>query len=234
MAVNWAWRAEHAAHHVRLTTLERLTATVGSSVGALSDPGRPDLVAAVMELTEAGQLRSLLTSVRASDEGRRVLREKPRIDGAFLQRARGCEPGTLGQAYAEFMDARGFNPGGRPPVRFVEDPDEAYIAARAREAHDLFHALTGCPTSVEGELGLKAFEFANMGLPVGLLSLAAASRLTRSRRRKFLNELLPWGVKAGSSCELLLNAHFESRLEQNLPDFRAEFRLSAPPSPASH
>ena len=47
----------------------------------------------------------------------------------------------------------------RPPVRFVDDGELAYVAARAREVHDLWHVLFGCPTTVLGELALKALEF---------------------------------------------------------------------------
>jgi len=47
----------------------------------------------------------------------------------------------------------------RPPVRFVDDDELAYVAARAREVHDMWHVLFGCPTTILGELALKALEF---------------------------------------------------------------------------
>lgn len=50
--------------------------------------------------------------------------------------------GTFGRAYGDFMGARGFRADDRPPVRFVDDEELAYVATRAREArpsppHDL-------------------------------------------------------------------------------------------------
>lgn len=60
------------------------------------------------------------------------------------------------------MAKRGFDPDDRPPVRFVDDPELAYVARRAREAHDLWHVLFGCPTTVLGELAIKAIEFAQV------------------------------------------------------------------------
>ena len=66
--------------------------------------------------------------------------------------------GTFGHAYARFMGDRNFLAGDRPPVRFIDDVELAYVAARAREVHDFWHVLFGCHTNVFGELGLKAVE----------------------------------------------------------------------------
>ena len=64
------------------------------------------------------------------------------------------------------------------PVRFVDDEELAYVATRARETHDLWHVLFGCPTTVQGELALKALEFAQTGMPsAALATLAAPLRL---------------------------------------------------------
>eukprot|EP00951_Prasinocladus_malaysianus_P042860 scaffold526756_cov36-Prasinocladus_malaysianus.AAC.2 len=43
-------------------------------------------------------------------------------------------------------------------VRFVDDPELAYVAARSREVHDFWHVLFDCHTNVLGELALKAVE----------------------------------------------------------------------------
>lgn len=66
--------------------------------------------------------------------------------------------GTFGHAYAKFMGDRKFLAGDRPPVRFIDDVELAYVAARAREVHDFWHVLFGCHTNVFGELALKAVE----------------------------------------------------------------------------
>ena len=41
----------------------------------------------------------------------------------------------------------------------MDDVDLAYVALRNRQVHDLWHVVFGCPTTVAGELGLKALEF---------------------------------------------------------------------------
>ena len=61
-----------------------------------------------------------------------------------------CAWTTLsGGEYARFMGVRRFNPSDRPPVRFVDDEELAYVATRSREVHDVWHVLFDCPTTVE-------------------------------------------------------------------------------------
>ena len=66
---------------------------------------------------------------------------------------------TFGAAYAQFMGSRNFSPDDRPPVRFMDTDELAYVATRAREVHDFWHVLFGLPTNLIGETtGKPAFE----------------------------------------------------------------------------
>ena len=87
-----------------------------------------------------------------------------------LAKAADMPPGTFGHAYGQFMGKRHFEADERPPVRFVDDVELAYVAQRARETHDLWHVLFGCPTTVTGELALKAVEFVQVCLQACLSS----------------------------------------------------------------
>ena len=86
--------------------------------------------------------------------------------------------GTFGHAYAKFMGDRNFTAGDRPPVRFIDDIELAYVAARAREVHDFWHVLFGCHTNVFGELALKAVELVQV--PGSQQQLCSLHCLTRS------------------------------------------------------
>lgn len=77
----------------------------------------------------------------------------------MLASAASMPVGSFGHAYGQFMGRRHFRADERPPVRFVDDVQLAYVAQRAREVHDLWHVLFSCPTTVVGELALKALEF---------------------------------------------------------------------------
>ena len=76
-----------------------------------------------------------------------------------MRRAQTLPQGTFGRAYGDFMAQRGFHADDRPPVRFVNSEELAYVAIRNRETHDLWHVLFNCRTTVLGELALKAVEF---------------------------------------------------------------------------
>ena len=76
-----------------------------------------------------------------SKEGSRILHERPRISSEAVELVYTMPEGTFGRAYGDFMAARNFNPDERPLVRFVDDPELAYVAQRYREVHDLWHVL---------------------------------------------------------------------------------------------
>ncbi len=97
------------------------------------------------------------------------------MQNASVAHAWDAPPGSFGAAYAQFMGSRNFAADDRPPVRFVDDLELAYVAARAREVHDFWHVLFDCHTNVFGEVALKAVEFAQVSLAqvVACLSLDA-------------------------------------------------------------
>ncbi|CAI7931469.1 unnamed protein product, partial [Closterium sp. NIES-54] len=116
--------------HIPLSPLQRAAVAIGASVGALANPARADLVAAVGETTGVVALRRIREQMRTTEEGRAILEEKPRVTDATLQAAEQCGRGTFGAAYAHFMRSRRFEPHERPPVRFIDDPELAYVATR--------------------------------------------------------------------------------------------------------
>ena len=81
------------------------------------------------------------------------------LQDEVMRRAQTLPQGTFGRAYGDFMAQRGFHADDRPPVRFVNSKELAYVAMRSRETHDLWHVLFNCQTTVLGELALKAVEF---------------------------------------------------------------------------
>ena len=58
------------------------------------------------------------------------------------------------------------HPDDRPPVKFVDDPELAYVMVRYRETHDLVHTLLGMPTHLLGEIIVKWVEALHTGLPM--------------------------------------------------------------------
>ncbi len=114
-------------------------------------------------------------------------------------------------------------------MRYIDDPECAYVMQRYRECHDFYHALTGLPTVREGEVALKAFEFANTLLPMTGLSVAAAATLKKAERRRFMDTYLPWAVKNGLRAKEVINVYWEEQLERDVAELRAELGVEQPP-----
>lgn len=192
---------------------------------ALLNPERADLVATVGETTGEWALQQMKTKMEQTLEGRLILEEKPRINSGTIDfdALQKSDPSTFGYAYAHFMSSHGFSPNDRPPVRHVEDNELAYIMQRYREVHDFWHTLSGVPTSVEGEVGQKAFEFLQTGLPMCLLSSAVGPiRLSHEERMCVLTGYLPWAWACHSNCTFLMGVRYENYFEEDLNDFREQ------------
>lgn len=263
-----------------LSPFQRAALAVAASVGAALDPTRADLVAAAGEATGTSAFASAARRMARSPTGRRLLLERPRVTDETLARARRCGPGTFGEAYAKFMDDRGFSPSERPPVRFIEEMGEeeeveveveeevlvdgesnatspsspssssssssppsppprlfllprdaaAYAATRSRECHDFWHVLFGCPTTVLGELSLKALEFTQLGLPSAAAAVAGAAwRLKPADRRRLFTQLVPWAARAGARSADLLCLFYEEHFDEDLEELRGKWRIEPAP-----
>lgn len=218
--------------HVPLTYIEKAALAVGSAFGSLRDPYRHDLIASLGEVTANPYFLPRLHRAMLSDPtGRRILRDKPRITSQSmrLEELRKMDDGTVGRAYAAWLDREGVTPDTRDAVKYIDDPEEAYVMQRYRETHDFTHAITGLPVIIEGELAVKAFEFANTLLPMTALSLVAVVRLKPAERKRFWDIYLPWALRNGLKAEEVINVYWEEELETNVDVLRARLGIEAPP-----
>lgn len=162
--------------------------------------------------------------------GRRILRDRPRISSTTLslEYLRSLPENTVGRAYADWLDREGVSPDTRSEVQYIDDEECAYVMQRYRECHDFFHALTGLPTVVEGEVALKAFEFANTLLPMTGLSVFALTRMKPEERKRFFTIYGPWAVKNGLGSKEVINVYWEEQLERDVEELRAELGMEKP------
>ncbi|KAG6303311.1 Ubiquinone biosynthesis protein [Claviceps aff. purpurea] len=218
--------------HVPLTTTERLAMAIGSSAMALINPYRADLIATVGESTATPYfIYRLRDAMLADPTGRRILRLRPRITSQTLSldHLRSLPEYTLGHAYVSWLDREGVSPDTRSPTRYIDDEECAYVMQRYRECHDFYHALTGLPIVREGEVALKAFEWANTGLPMPGLSMLAAATMKPQERRRFWSIYLPWALRNGSRSKPIINVFWEEMLERRVDDLRGELGIERPP-----
>jgi len=219
--------------HVPLNGPSRAFLAIASATGALLNPHRHDLIATLAETTSHPYfLPRLRRCMLSHPTGRRILRDRPRISSITLplEQLQKCGEGTVGRAYADWLSREGVSPDTREPVRYIPDEEEAYVMQRYRETHDFTHAITGLPIFLEGELAVKAFEFANTLLPMTGLSLFAAAKLKGPRTRKrFWGTYFPWAVVNGLKAEEVVNVYWEEELGTPLEVLRGRLGIEAPP-----
>lgn len=143
--------------------------------------------------------------------GRLILRERPRISTTTVDvpHLRNSPLGTLGRTYADWLDTEHVTPDTRDPVRHVPEEELAYVLQRYRESHDLYHVLLaekGMPSFLEGEVVVKGFEFAALGLPMTGLAALSAFKLPQEQRRRVL-----WGGKGGAGDTTGIDTTFENQ-----------------------
>lgn len=191
-----------------------------------------DLIAALGEATATPYFIYRLRDVMLSDPiGRRILRDRPRITSKTMSMGylRTLPEHTVGWSYASWLDREGVSPDTRDEVKYIKDEECAYIMQRYRECHDFYHALTGLPVMVEGEVALKAFEFANTLLPMTALSMFAVTRLKPAERARFFSIYLPWALSNGLKAKEIINVYWEEQLERDVAELRAELGIKQPP-----
>ena len=156
-----------------------------------------------------------------------LLAEQRRVTRETLVASASSPPASFGAAYAAFMAHRAFDPADRPPVRYVEGGAEAaYAALRAREVHDFWHVLFACPTTIAGELALKALEGVHLGLPSAAAAVVGAAwRLAPADAAWLATTALPWAVRAGGRTADLVRLDYEGAFGEELASVRERWRI---------
>lgn len=173
----------------------------------------------------------LRDAMLADPTGRRILRDRPRMTSTSLnlEYLRTLPENSVGRAYVGWLDREGVSPDTRPHVRFIDDAECAYVMQRYRECHDFYHALTGLPIVREGEVALKAFEFANLVIPMTGLSTLSVLTLKPAERKRFFETYLPWALRNGLKAKDVINVYWEEQMERDVGELRAELGIEKPP-----
>lgn len=140
----------------------------------ISNPADP-LYGPMFQLcVEHSLMRKLTRGFESHSEGRRLLAERPRLNAHTVSLATmsALPVDSLGREYAAYFGANNITPF-EPPALPV-DTNHDYVATRLREAHDVFHVVTGYGTDELGELELQWFNRGNLGKgPLPLIMILA-------------------------------------------------------------
>uniref|UniRef100_H2Y7F8 Ubiquinone biosynthesis protein COQ4 homolog, mitochondrial n=1 Tax=Ciona savignyi TaxID=51511 RepID=H2Y7F8_CIOSA len=171
-------------NHIPISAFSRLLLGTSSAITALRNPYRDDMVAVCSETTACKALEYMQDKMQNNSTGRRILDEKPRINTSTvdLKLLRALPESTFGRQYVNMLNRYKITPDSRKEVKFVDNPDLAYVMQRYRETHDFNHLLLGQRTDLRGEVNVKWFEAIQTTLP--MCWLAAIGGTTRVKSKK--------------------------------------------------
>lgn len=213
-----------------MTRLQRVRAlfVLGRTMLRLvRDPGQLDAIFGfVDDLNDPDAIEPMRAHFATQERGAQALREKPRVGTLDLQALARLPVGTLGQAFATHMLARGLDPNAIPTLK--ADEEWEYVLAHMYEAHDIWHVATGFDTDVPGELGLQAFNLAQFPGRVGLMLLAAGllnTLIFEPQEREARMDAISAGWKLGRQARPLFGVDWKTWWLRPLSDVRAELGL---------
>ncbi|XP_015781006.1 ubiquinone biosynthesis protein COQ4 homolog, mitochondrial [Tetranychus urticae] len=217
---------------IKITPLQRTLLAIGSSAVALIDPFRDDMVAVSGEVMGQQALKRMWKNMASDEEGSKILADKPRINSSQidLKYLESLPVNSLGHQYVKFLKDNNISCDTRKEVKFVDDPELAYVMQRYRETHDLVHLLLHMPTNMLGEVVVKWVEAIQYNLPMCWgAAVFGASRLKPKQRAKYTSTHLDWAIQAGKQSHYLLNIYFEKRWNQDIENLRQELNIPSPP-----
>lgn len=217
--------------HIPTNSFQKFILAAGSSLTALTDPWRADMVAVSGEVTGASALKYVRDTMASSSEGKLILKQRPRINTQTVdfEALKNLPSNTLGYNYNRYNEQWKITPDSRDTVSFVDDEELAYVMQRYREIHDITHMVLDMPTNMVGEVAVKWVEGIQTGLPMCIGgAILGPLRFTPKQKKKY-EKILPWAIRVGINSQFLMNIYFEQRWEQDLDEFRYEMKIEQPP-----
>src|ERR1700761_1867218 len=153
-----------------------------------------EIMAALNGATTQHGYRRLLTTV----QGGRIAYERVELaeklmDAAWLD---SFAPGSVGAAYRDFIRSENLSAEGlaeisrRNRVKTEDRHPHAWFGRRTRDAHDLWHILSGYHRDALGESCLVAFSYAQTkGLGWAMIAFGTASRSRKDKRHPYVKAI---------------------------------------------
>ncbi len=142
-------------------------------------------------------------------------------------------PGSLGAVYRDFTDAGGVTPQGLVAVsnqvmNAIEHPI-AWYGRRIRDAHDLWHVVTGYGLDSLGEASLVAFSYAQTrSLGWAFIAVGAAIKSRQAPVKQPYIAAIREGYRRGRAARWLPAQDWAALLPLPLEDVRARLGLMPP------
>lgn len=142
------------------------------------------------------------------------------------------EPGTVGAAYREFREARGFTAEGladeaRKVAPLADAPHPViWYSRRIRDVHDVWHVLTGYGTDALGEACVVSFSYAQTrNLGFAFIGLGAAREIRRENGSVPARRAVLQAWRNGRAARWLPGLDYEALFAEPLETARARLNI---------
>ncbi len=216
---------------MKINIKERLASLkeVAALAEFLREPDQLDSIFKLAQNMKQSDLASYMHDVLMADKSmREMIAERWQPTHYSLQELQKLPEGTLGNAYANQLLALNLSPDDLLPKGEIKT-DLDYIQLRLRQTHDIMHVITGFKTNAAGEIGLQAFNLAQIKSPVSALIIFGGilSGLKR-KSNSSLDDLLialSKGFRMGEEAVTLQTQKLEAEWGTNLEELRKRYRV---------
>lgn len=200
----------------------------------LRDPDDTGQVFRIIDALSGNSGERMFQRFRRDPVGARILSEHRSLLATLNDRAAlaALPTGTLGRTYAEFVSreqisADGLVAASMEGERIDRGAERQLFGERLRDAHDLWHVVTGYGRDLVGEAALLAFSFAQTRNPgVGFIVAVAWLKAGRGAARRLIVD----GFRRGRRAAWLPAHDWEAALSLPLEAVRHQLRVE--PAPA--
>jgi ubiquinone biosynthesis protein COQ4 len=126
-----------------------------------------------MAVSDPASLQMTIDFLSQDPIAKQAFIQRYRLGNVDLQALRLLPENTLGCLYAKHMLEKNL----KPLEANTTENEHQYLMAHITETHDIWHVVTGCQTSIQGELKLEAFSAAQLHTSRFWLSLIAKNIL---------------------------------------------------------
>lgn len=198
-----------------------------------ADPDRTEYVFEIISALSGRSGERQFRRFAKTDTGRRILAEERDLLSTLSDREalRALPEGSLGHSYAAFMDAEQISADGLVDAsesadrEHHPDPHVDRFFRRLRDAHDVWHVVSGYGRDLRGEATLLSFTFAQERNPgIGFIVAMIYLRGEAEERR-----MLRDGYRRGKQAAWLPAADWEALLPLPLDTVREQLEVGPPP-----
>jgi len=203
---------------------------VRAMVRSLRSSSDVEALLRVEELTSAAAMEPLLERMRRTEEGRRVLDERPAMNSRTVDvdRLRALPEGTLGREYMAHLERNGLDLDALTvPVQAGPTEECNWLLERVRQTHDLWHTVLGCSTEPYQEVLVHAFQWSQLRMPYSALVVAFGipKHFIGEARWRALRRQIPMMVRAGREADFMLGVYWEQHWEESMVSIRTRLRV---------